>query len=188
MRATMRIALAAIVLAVSAHAATAAGWHALAAASRLTFVATWERTPVAGTFRAFDVSLRFDPAAPEDGTLDVTIDVASATMQSADIDAAIAGPDWFDSARFPRAEFHAASIRRTGLDRYVASGTRALKGVAVPLGVPFAWSRTAEGAAMDGELVVERARFRIGEGEWASSATIGPSVTVRFRVALRADR
>jgi polyisoprenoid-binding protein YceI len=150
------------------------------------FVATYERTPVPGTFRTFDVRLRLDPAAPADGALDVTIDIASATMQSADIDAAIAGRDWFDAARFPRAEFHATSIRQVSDGRFAASGTLTLKGTAQPLEVPFTWSANAAGATMDGEFVVERARFRIGEGEWANSATIGPQVTVRFRVTLRA--
>jgi polyisoprenoid-binding protein YceI len=182
----MRAALVALVLASSVHAAAAADWRAVAGTSRLMFVATYERTPVPGTFRTFDVRLRLDPAAPADGALDVTIDIASATMQSADIDAAIAGRDWFDAARFPRAEFHATSIRQVSDGRFVASGTLTLKGTAQPLEVPFTWSANAAGATMDGEFVVERARFRIGEGEWANSATIGPQVTVRFRVTLRA--
>jgi hypothetical protein len=53
--------------------------------------------------------------------------------------------------------------------------------------VPFTWTPAADGATMAGELAVERARFRIGEGEWARAATIGPRVTVRFRVALSKD-
>jgi polyisoprenoid-binding protein YceI len=168
--------------------AASTDWQAVPSASRLEFVAMYERTPVPGAFRSFDVRARFDPAAPESGALDVKIDVASATLQSADIDAAIAGRDWFDTARFPRAEFRATSIRRVAADRFVASGTLTLKGVAQPLDVTFAWTTVADGATMAGELVVERARFRIGEGEWAGSATIGPRVTVRFRVVLHAER
>jgi polyisoprenoid-binding protein YceI len=183
----MRAAFVAIALLAAPGVAASAEWHALPAASRLEFVATYERTPVPGVFPVFDVRARFDPAAPESGTLDVTIDIAGATMRSADIDAAIAGPDWFDSARFPRAQFHATSIRRSGGDRYVASGTLTLKGVTEPLDVPFTWTPAADGATMAGELAVERTRFRIGEGEWARAATIGPRVTVRFRVALSKD-
>lgn len=182
----MPVALVAILLAASSHAVSAAEWRAVASASRLEFVATYERTPVPGAFRTFDLRLRFDPAVPDAGVLEVTIDIASATMQSADIDAAIAGRDWFDAGRFPRAEFHASSIRRVAAGHYLASGTLTLKGVTLPLDVPFTWSPAADGATMEGELAVERARFRIGEGEWANSATIGPRVTVRFRVALHA--
>jgi polyisoprenoid-binding protein YceI len=184
---TMRSAFLALALLAPSGVAASADWHAVPATSRLAFVATYERTPVPGAFPTFDVRARFDPAAPESGTLDVTIDVAAATMRSADIDAAIAGPDWFDSGRFPRARFRATSIRRGGADRYVASGTLTLKGIAAPLDVPFTWTSAGDGATMEGELVVERARFRIGEGEWAGSATIGPRVTVRFHVALRSD-
>jgi len=167
--------------------ARAADWKMDPSGSRLEFAATFEKTPAPGVFKEFDARLRFDPEKPAGGRLDVTIRVASADMASADINQAIAGPEWFDFARHPQAEFHATDIRRSqaGPRSYVARGTLALKGVQQPVEVRFTWSAAGEGATMEGEFTVKRGPFGIGSGEWAATDVIGPDVKVKFRVRLR---
>lgn len=170
--------------------ARAADWKMDPAASRLEFSATFEKAPAPGVFKDFDVRLRFDPEKPADSRLDVTIRVPSADMASADINKAIAGIEWFDFVRYPQAEFHASDIRRSTANpqagRYLARGTLGLKGVQQPVEVPLTWSPSADGATMEGEFSVKRASFGIGTGEWAAPDVIGPDVTVKFRVRLRA--
>ena len=171
----------------AAGAAGAAEWQLDPAASRLDFDASFEATPSPGRFRDFDVRLGFDPAQPAGGHLDVGIKVASASMASADIDKAIAGPEWFDFAGHPQAEFHSSDIRRLqpGGNRYVARGTLSLKGLQKPVEVPFTWTPGADGAGMDGEFTVQRAAFGIGTGEWLATDVIGPDVVVRFHARLK---
>jgi polyisoprenoid-binding protein YceI len=164
--------------------ANAADWKMNAAASRLEFFATFESVPAPGVFKDFNVRTSFDPQAPAGGQLAVSIRVASADMASADINKAIAGPEWFDFARYPQAEFRATEIARVG-DRYVARGTLALKGVQRPVEVPFSWTAAGEGATMQGEFVVKRASFGIGTGEWTATDVIGADVTIKFRILLR---
>ena len=166
--------------------AHAADWKMEPVGSRLEFVASFETVPAPGVFKDFDVRTRFDPQAPAGGRLDVSIRVASADMASADINKAIAGPEWFDFARYPQAEFHATDIARAA-NRYVAHGTLTLKGVQQPVDVPFSWTPAGEGVTMDGEIVVKRTRFGIGTGEWVATDVIGPDVTIKFRVRLRKD-
>lgn len=165
--------------------AGAADWKTDPAGSRLEFAATFEKAPAPGVFREFDARLRFDPEKPAGGALDVAIKVASADMSSADVNAAIRGPEWFDFARFPLAEFHASEIRRVEGNRYVARGTLLLKGVRQPLEVPFTWTASADGATMEGGFAVKRAAFGIGTGEWSATDVIGADVKVKFRVRLR---
>ncbi|MGJ7506836.1 YceI family protein [Variovorax sp. GT1P44] len=166
--------------------AHAADWKMDAAASRLEFVATFEKAAAPGVFKEFDTRLSFDPDKPTGGRLDVTISVASADMASADINKAIAGVEWFDFARHQQAEFHSTDIRPANAQSgsYVARGTLTLKGVQQPVEVPFKWAATADGANMQGEFVVRRTPFGIGTGEWTATDVIGPEVTVKFRVKL----
>jgi len=156
-----------------------------AAGSRLEFAATFEKAPAPGVFKEFDTRLRFEPEKPADSRLDVTIKVASADMANADINKAIAGPEWFDFARHPRSVFQATDIRRTDASHFVARGTLSLKGLQRPVEVPFTWKATAESATMEGEFNVPRAAFGIGTGEWVATNVIGPDVKVKFRVRLR---
>jgi polyisoprenoid-binding protein YceI len=165
-------------------AAHAADWKMEPSGSRLEFISSFETVPAPGVFKEFDVRTRFDPQAPAGGRLDVTIRVGSADMASDDINKAIVGAEWFDAAKYPRAEFRATDIARAA-DRYVARGTLTLKGVQRPVEVPFSWTAAGEGATMQGEFVVKRASFGIGTGEWAATDVIGPDVTIKFRVNLR---
>ena len=165
--------------------AYAADWKIDAAASRLEFVASFEKNPAPGTFRQFDVKLSLDPNQADTGRLDVTINVTSADMTNADINKAIATGEWFDFARYPQAEFHATEIRRTQADGFLARGTLDLKGVKQPVEVPFSWKESGDGAEMEGRFVVRRGPFGIGTGEWVATDVIGPDVTVTFRVRLR---
>src|SRR5262245_36272408 len=160
--------LAFLLLAACAAAAPAADWRMDAVASRLEFVAAFEKNPALGFFKVFDVKLKFDPAQLQGSRLDVVIQVPSADMGMRDVNAAIRGAEWFDFARFPQAEFHAEDIRKAG-DAFVARGTLLLKGVKQAVEVPFTWRPTAEGAAMEGELAVKRAAFGIGTGEWTAT-------------------
>lgn len=163
-------------------AACAAEWRADAAASRLEFVATFERAPAPGRFKAFDARVRLDPARPEEARLDVDIDVTSADMGNRDVNRAIRDPEWFDVGRFPHARFSSSSVRRTGVNRYVARGTLELKGMRNDVDVPFEWTDADGVPTMTGEITLSRASFRIGTGEWARTDVIGPDVVVRFRL------
>jgi polyisoprenoid-binding protein YceI len=173
-----------VAVAVASTCASAGDWRSDASASRLDFVASFERAPAPGRFKAFDARVRLDPERLQDSRVDVTIDVGSADMSNGDVNRAIRGAEWFDAARFPQSRFHATQLVRSGPGRYLASGTLELKGVQRPVDVPFEWSESGGAATMTGELTLPRAAFAIGTGEWARTDVIGPDVVVRFRLRL----
>ena len=180
-----RLGLCGLLLAGAPHAARAADWKMDAAGSRLEFIATFEKTPAPGVFREFDTRMRFDPAQPAGGSLDVTIKVTSADMNIPDANKEIRGKEWFDYAGFPQAEFHSTDLRHAQGNRYVARGTLSLKGVKQAVEVPFTWAGDANRASMEGELTLKRGTFGIGTGEWAATNVIGADVKVKFTVKLR---
>lgn len=173
-----------VVLVAFATPVLAGGWRMDAAASRLEFVATFEKNPAPGVFKSFDVKARFDPEKPAGGRLEVDIQITSADMSIREVNAAIRGPEWFDFARFPRAEFRSSEIRAAGPGRFAARGVLTLKGVQRPVEVPFTWRGSGGSATMEGELSVPRGAFGIGTGEWAAADVIGPDVKIRFKVVL----
>ncbi len=162
------------------------------AAQSLRFVAQYERAPAPGVFHRFAVRFAFDPRRPErQGWLLVTVDVTSADMRSDDINDAIRAPDWFDAARYPRAEFESRTIRRddSAPGRYLARGRLRLKGVEREIELPFTWREQDGGTAfMEGGLTLDRRDFGIGSGEWARDKTIGFEVKVEFKIKLRKAR
>ena len=178
-------ALATTLLVAAGQSAEAADWKIDAATSRLEFAAAFEKTVAPGVFREFDARMRFDVVKPAEGRLDVAIIMKSADMNNADMNKAIGGNEWFDFARFPQAEFHAADISRTDAGRYLARGLLRVKGVQQPVEVPFSWSESGDAARLEGEFIVKRGAFGIGTGEWAVTNVIGADVRVKFSVRMR---
>ncbi len=60
-----------------------------------------------------------------------------------------------------------------------------LKGVRLPVSLPFQWSASrAIAQQMSGELAIDRTRFDVGSGEWSAGDPIGTEVRVSFDVIL----
>jgi len=164
--------------------ARAANWVSDAADSRLEFFVSYEGAEAAGEFLEFDVQLELAPRNTQESKLLVEVNVASATMHSADLDEAIAAPEWFDVQNFPMAEFRSDQIVPEGPDRYRADGTVTIRGVSKLVSVPIRWQQDDGLTAIGGELVLSRMDYGIGAGEWANDDLIAHAVRVRFDIRL----
>ena len=154
------------------------------AGSEFIFETTFEETALPGRFERFNVALVFDPDNPGAGRLQVTVELEGANMEDPDINAAIAGAEWFHIAEFPQATFESREIVATTSGRYLAKGELDLKGIRREVDVPFTWSASGDGAQMTGELVLQRIAFDIGSGEWSNGEAIGLDVRLTFSVRL----
>lgn len=165
-----------------------ASWQSVQGESKLEFIATYEGADAPGQFGRFAVTTSFDPLALDTSSILVDVDITSASMGNAEIDEAIAQPEWFDAAAFAQAEFRSEKIHATNDLEYVAEGILSLKGVKKPVTVPFRWRPKGQNAEMTGSLTLSRVDFGIGSGEWETDASIGHAVQVRFKVVLEAEK
>ena len=173
----------ALVLTIAGAAAFAGEWR-MQGEGELLFQPTWEGEPVPGRFGEFDVRVDTDDHGLAGAELAVTVNLESADMDDPDINEAIAGAEWFAVSEHPVATYTSDSIESAGDGTYLASGHLALKGVRLPVDVPFSWNAEDDRAEMSGDVVIDRTRFDVGSGEWASGDTIGTEVRVRFNVTL----
>ena len=172
-----------LVTVLAAAGALADEWR-MGGQGELVFEATWEGAAVPGRFHAFDVSLDTGDGGIAGASLAVTVQLDSADMDDPDINEAIAGGEWFGVSVHPVATYTSESIAAGQEGGYVADGHLDLKGVRLPVAVPFQWSESNGRAAMRGELVIDRTRFEVGSGEWATGDPIGTGVRIRFDVTL----
>ena len=150
----------------------------------LLFEATWEGEVVPGRFHDFEVSLDTGDGGIAGASLTVTVNLESADMDDPDINEAIGGAEWFAVSEHPVASYTSESIETEPQGGYVAEGRLDLKGVRLPVPVPFQWNESDGRAEMRGELVIDRTRFDVGTGEWATGEPIGTGVRVSFDVTL----
>jgi polyisoprenoid-binding protein YceI len=184
-RAAAIAALAFVALAGAAHAAPAPHWT-VDPASKLGFTGKFGGEAFNGAFRRWTAQIAFDPRNLAGSSVQVSIDMTSATTGDNDRDSALPGPDWFAAAKFPRASFVTREIKDLGGGRFQAIGDLTIRGVSHPVALPFTLAISGDTARMNGQLAINRTAFGVGQGQWKTGETIDTQVVVG--VALTAHR
>jgi len=138
-----------------------------------------------GRFKAWKADIVFKPAALDQSKATIDIDLASLDLASADSEAEARDPLWFNTSKFPVAHFASTSFKSLGGDRYEVAGKLALKGITRDCVVPIAVKADAAGNRVaEGAFLLKRLEYKIGEGEWADTATVADDIRVRVRIVL----
>lgn len=156
------------------------------AASEIAFTSRQMGVPVQGRFKSFEADVDFDPARPEAARIALRIALASAAIGTAETEAELAKPGWFDTRRFPVASFVAGSVRPAGPERFDIAGKLSLKGTSRDLVVPVSLVRTGAQTVASGSFVLRRSEWRIGDGDWSDTSLVADEVQVRFKLTLAA--
>ncbi len=170
-------------------AAGAAMWAAAAAdldSGHSTLSAQYGQmnVPVDAPFRRFSGNVQFDPAQPGAATAHIEIETASLDLGEEDYSSEVRKPEWFDSARFPKASFDAKGLKPAGPGKYETDGTLALKGKSQQVHVTVALKDLGGGAlALDGSVPISRTYFDIGGADWKDS--VADQVLVKFHLVTR---
>jgi cytochrome b561/polyisoprenoid-binding protein YceI len=145
---------------------------------RLGFTVTSGSDSYRGSFSDWNGTVRFDPDNPESADIRITIRLASATVGDATMDATLQDGEFFASAANPTATWRSTSVRRTGPNRYSASGTLSLKGASRPQSLTFTLSGEGLRRRVEGSASIDRTAFGIGTGE--TGAGLGNAVALSF--------
>jgi len=135
---------------------------------------------VRGSFTGWTAAIDYD-AASRSGEVTVTIPVGGLVLGSVTEQAL--GPEFFDAAAHPAAVFTGQIADAGG--GLVATGTLDLRGVTVPVALPFTLEINGDIATMAGSTTLDRRDFGMGES-YPNEATVG--FAVRVDVALTAQR
>ena len=158
-------------------------WVMVPSQSALTFEAYMTGTPFSGQFKKFDASILFDPENLPASKAIITIDIASLDTGDASRNEQIQTKDWFFTEGYPKARFETRTFEHMDGKRYLAVGDLTLRGVTLPVTLPFTLDieQTADGrlAHVQGELTLNRLEFGVGQGQWQSTDAIGDSVKVK---------
>lgn len=183
-----RIALAGLAATAGLCSAPALAQQLVPAGSEITFTSRQMGVPVDGQFRKWQATIQFDLKKPEAGKVAFSIDMGSATLGAADTDAEVAKADWFNTAKFPQAQFQSSAIKATGKGRYEVSGPLTIKGTTQNVTVPVTLTQTGSGAALrttaSGAFNIKRLAFKVGDGPWGDTSMVADEVQVKFKIQL----
>ena len=129
------------------------------------------------------MKLDFDPAKPQAGSLDVTVETGSVDTQDGERDEILKGPDFFSVEKYPQAVFHADALRARGRrlarDRRSHDPRREEDRAG-----QFTLAPAGAATVMKGSASLKRLAFGLGQGDWASTEWVGDDVDVRFELKL----
>ena len=174
--------------------AQAASWT-LEDGSAIRFEAYQQSAPVQGGFERFTADIVFDPDDLASSRVAVEIDTASVATGHKDRDATLRSPNLLDVERWPTARFSSASFEHLDGDAYQAHGRLTIRDVQKDVVLPFTLAIADDPgdpgllrAHATGELAISRLDYGVGQGEWASTATIGEKVVVMIDIVAAAKR
>ena len=154
------------------------------AQSEIAFTSKQMGVPVDGKFRRFDAQVAFDPKKPEVASIAFTIDLASTALGTAETEAELAKPEWFNTKAFPQATFQSSGVKALGGGSFEVSGKLAIKAVTRDVVVPVTLVQAAGNTTASGTFAIKRLDFRIGDGDWKDTSLVADAVQVRFKLVL----
>jgi polyisoprenoid-binding protein YceI len=140
--------------------------------------------PVDGRFKKFDAQVNFDAAKLATSVVTFTIDIASATLGTPEIDAELPKAPWFNTAKFPQATFASSAFKSLGAGKYEVSGKLSVKGQSQQVVVPLSMTQVGANTIVAGVFPIKRLAFKIGENEWADTSMVADDVQVKFKLTL----
>lgn len=177
-------ALPALAAAMAAPIAMAQTQTLVPAQSEVAFIARQLGVPLAGKFTRFSAQTAFDPKAPQASRIAFEIDLGSVSIDP-DTNKELLKPEWFNTARFPKATFQSTAIKALGAGKYEVAGRLAIKGQARDLVVPVQLTQAGASSTATGGFALKRLDFKIGEGDWADTSVVANDVQVKFKLVLQ---
>lgn len=139
---------------------------------------------VDGRFKKFDAQIHVDSAKLTASTVNLSIDIASATLGSPEIDAELPKAPWFNTAKFPQATFASSAFKSLGAGKYEATGKLSVKGQSQNVVIPLTMTQVGGNTTAAGVFQIKRLAFKIGENEWADTSMVADDVQVKFKLTL----
>lgn len=149
-----------------------------------------------GQFGTVNGTLQFDPEAPTDAKLSVTIPIASINTNVPELDEHLQKADFFDAAKYPEATFKSTRVEQGATkDKLKVTGDLSLHGVTRPLVLDVTINKVgkhpmgaAAAAGFDATTTIKRSDFGIQQYVPMISDDIDVRITTEAIAKPEADK
>ncbi|MEU3619656.1 YceI family protein [Streptomyces sp. NPDC006872] len=144
---------------------------------------------VRGKFTAFEGILKLDGSDPVRSEAYLSVQTGSVDTGSAERDAHVAGPDFFDSTTFPLMSFRSTGVVDAGDDRFRLTGSLRIKDVELPVQIDLEFGGSSQDSygqhrvGFEGTATLQRSDWGLG---WNTALTTG-GVLISDKVKLLLD-
>jgi polyisoprenoid-binding protein YceI len=156
----------------------------VAAKSEIKFLGKQMGVAQDGKFSKFSAKANLDPKKPDAGRAEITVELGSIDLGSAEANEEVIRPDWFDVAKFPQAKFVSSNIKNISGDKFEMRGKLTIKGTTKDVVVPFTLKEAGGMTTAQGAIEVKRLDFKVGAGVWGDLETVANEVQIKFLLTL----
>ncbi len=133
-----------------------------------------------GKFTKFSAKVNLDPKKPEASRAEISIDLASLDLGSAEANGEVIRPAWFDTAKFPQAKFVSSGVKTGAGGKLEMRGKLTIKGTTKDVVAPFSMKEAGGATTAGGVIEIKRLDFKVGDGVWDDLETVANEVQIRF--------
>lgn len=153
--------------------------------SEIRFAGKQMNVDMDGTFKKFVAEVSFDPKKLDTSRAQLSIEIQSIDLGSAEAETEIKRKPWFDAATYPQAKFVSTGVKSLGGNRYEMAGKVTIKATTKDIVVPFTVKPESGGnSVLEGALELKRLDFKVGDGPWADTETVANEVSIKFRLVV----
>ena len=156
-------------------------WEIDPNASQLEFQALQSGQPFQGRFQTWNASIEFDPLNLENSSVNVAIDMTSATTNDPERDSLMLDHPWLDVDQYPTANFTSQNFSSLGQNTYQTLASLMIKGVSRSVSLPLTLIIDRNHASATGSLTIQRSDFNVGKGFWPATL-VSEAVTITFSI------
>lgn len=146
------------------------------------YVLSFDTTGAEGTFQGLEGDIVFDPKAPENSSMNVSVDVKTIDTGNSTKNRHALNEKWFDVANYPTISFVSSSVKKSA-SAYLVTGELTLHGVKKSVSIPFNFREKAGAGVFEGAFEVNRKDYGI-DGN-AFGFVVGKTVEIKLRVPVR---
>ena len=157
-------------------------WAMRSDESSLVFKGKQTGNEFTGEFTSFTTEIVFHPDFLDAARVTAVIDMSAFDAGSGDRNDALPGKEWFSVKAFPEAVFESDDFVATGEGTYEAIGTLTLRGVSLPVTVPFDIEIADGVATMNSELSLNRNDYGVGQGVWSKGEWVDLEVGLEITI------
>jgi len=162
-------------------------WDILSNQSSIRFTATQNNAPIQGEFKQFAGKIQFDPKDLAHSKIEMTVNTGSIFASYNDIVDLLKTPEWLNTKVFPTATFTSSRIIQMGSKDYQVEGTLTIRDKTLPIAFDFTFVEFSDTAVRaEGDVVLNRTAFGVGQGEWSKTEEIKDKVVVKFILSAKA--
>lgn len=141
-----------------------------------------------GSFDQFEALIAFDPDMPSSASASFVVTTASLDLDDTLREGVLATLPWFDSERFPQAEFTLKELTPDPAGGFVAMGVLRIKTVEMPVQVRLSLALEGDAARAMGTLEIDRRDFMLRDVLLETIVAVGEKVKIGFDLVARMDR